>query len=342
MEGVKPIGRRWLAHPLWRLRRPGGLLLLVLGGGTAGYALLERWSLLDSFFMTVITVSTVGYQEVHPLNAVGKVFSAGLIISGVGIVLYALEISAAAYGDGQVARWRKERRLDRIAGSLRGHFIICGYGRMGTRVVAELERAQVPHIVVDNSPDAVSRLGHDQRVFVEGDAASEEVLRNAGVERAKGLICAVDSDERAVYITLAARSLNPKLYIIARAGWPESMRRLELAGADRVVSPYQMGGQRMAEMALRPGVVDVVDSLRAGSGDIIVEEFAVPAGWPRSGQTLAQAGLLGAGAARVLAVRRGATELVVGPLPDQPVREGDHLVVLGSMEEIDRSANLLR
>lgn len=329
-------------HPLWRLRRPGALLLLVLGGGTAGYALLEHWSLLDSFFMTVVTVSTVGYQEVRPLNAAGEVFSAILIVSGVGIVLYALEISAEAFGDGQVARWRKERRLERTAGALEGHFIICGYGRIGTRVVSELERTQVPHIVVDNSPDAVARLARDERIFIEGDAASEEVLRNAGVERARGLVCAVDSDERAVYITLAARSLNPMLYIIARAGWPESMRRLELAGADRVVSPYQMAGHRMAEMALRPGVVDVVDSLRAGSGDIGVEEIRVPPGWPQAGRTLADAGLLDPGTARVLAVRRGTSELVVAPSPGQALLEGDHLVVLGSTAEIDRSAALLR
>ncbi len=316
--------------------------MVVVVGGTAGYMLIERWDLLDSFFMTMITVTTVGYQTVHPLSLAGKLFSAALIVVGVATMLYFLGLFTELLSGGQLTLWRATRRVERDVAALRGHFIICGYGRIGTRVLAELERAAVPHVAVDNNPDAVDRLTREGRLFLEGDAASEEILRAAGVERARGLICAVDADERAVYITLAARSLNPDLYIIARAGQPESLRRLELAGANRVLSPYRMAGHRMAEMALRPGVVEVMDFLRQGSAEIGVEELLVPNDWSLSGSTVTTAGLLSPGTARVLALRRSGGELYVGPSADQVVLAGDLLVVLGSPAEIDQTALALR
>ena len=313
------------------------LLAAVLVGGTLGYMLIEGWDLADSAFMTVITVSTVGYQTVHPLSLAGKLFSICLIVVGVGTMLYSLGLFAELLSGGQLRTWRIARQLERDVAALREHFIICGYGRIGTQVLAELDRVGVPHLAIDNNPEALGRLSREGRLFLEGDAASEDVLRRAGVERARGLICAVDADERAVYITLAARSLNPKLFIIARAGQPESLRRLQLAGADRVLSPYRMAGHRMAEMALRPGVVEVIDTLRSGSGAIGVEEIAVPDDWPTSGATVRAAGLSAPGAARLLALRRRSGELFVGPGEDQVVLGGDVLVVLGSAAEVDRT-----
>ncbi len=329
-------------HPIWRFRYPLAVVLLVLVGGTLGYMLIQGWDPLDSFFMTVITVSTVGYQTVHPLSAGGKLFSILLILVGVGTMLYALGLFAELLSDGQLAKWRQARRLEAEVAALSDHYIICGYGRIGTRVLVELERSGVRHIAIDQTPEAVGRLRREGRLFLEGDAASEEVLRQAGVERARGLICAVDSDERAVYITLTARSLNPTLYIIARAGQPESLRRLELAGANRVISPYRMAGHRMAEMALRPAVLEVMDTLSQAGSEIGVEEMVVPEGWAKAGATLAQSGLLEPGTARLLALRRPPGSLFIGPGPAQDVQAGDLLVVLGSTGEIDRTAALLR
>ncbi len=331
----------WSQHPLRRFARPALLLAGVLVGGTLGYMLIEGWDLADSAFMTVITVSTVGYQEVHPLSLAGRLFSIGLIVVGVGTMLYSLGLFAELVSGGQLSLWRMARQLDRDVSALRGHFILCGYGRIGTQVVAELERAGVPYLAIDNNPEAVGRLSREGRLFLEGDAASEEVLRRAGVERARGLVCAVDADERAVYITLAARSLSPRLFIIARAGQPESLRRLQLAGADRVLSPYQMAGHRMAEMALRPGVVEVIDTLRSGSATLGVEEIVVPQDWRRAGSTVREAGLADRGTARILALRRPSGELFVGPADDQVVLGGDLLVVLGSAVEVDRTALVL-
>jgi voltage-gated potassium channel len=231
--------------------RPGLLLSMVLAYGTVGYMLIERWQPLDAFFMTLITISTVGYEEVHQLSTAGKLFSASLILGEIGDMLWVFGIVTEILSTGTLAEYRRWHSLENRRQALRDHFIICGYGRMGTQVARELEQSRVSVVVIDNNPDAIMRLRREDRVFVEGDAASEEMLRSAGIEKARALISAVDSDERAVYIVLAARALNPNLYILSRAGMPDSIRRLELAGAQRVISPYRMAGDQIVQLALR-------------------------------------------------------------------------------------------
>jgi voltage-gated potassium channel len=218
--------------------------------------------------------------------------------------------------------------------ALRDHFIICGYGRIGAQVVIEFEGQHVPYVIIERNPDALERVRKDVRLNVEGDAASEELLKHAGIERAKGLICAVDSDERAVYIVLAARALNPKLYIIARAGYPESIRRLELAGADRVISPYRMAGHLMAELAVRPALVDVLDTLHHGESDVGLEEILVSPRTGAVGKTISEAGLLEETGAKLLALRRKDGSLHVNPPPDLRLEEGDLLIALGSEPQL--------
>jgi voltage-gated potassium channel len=232
------------------------LLLIVTVYGTAGYMLIERWDFLDAFYMTIITISTVGFTEVHRLSESGRVFTETLIVGGVGTMLFAFGVFAETLSEGHFLEYRRRRRMETEIDRLRDHFIVCGYGRTGTRVIVEFEEQQVPYVVIDTNHDAIDRLREEHRLHIEGDAASEDILREAGIDRAKGLISAVDSDERSVYITLAARSMRPDLLIIARAGQPQSVRRLEQAGADRVVSPYLMAGHRMAEFAMRPELDD--------------------------------------------------------------------------------------
>ncbi|MDQ6691917.1 MAG: potassium channel family protein, partial [Candidatus Dormibacteraeota bacterium] len=239
-----------------RFQLPGALLAVILIIGTLGYVVLERWSWLDAIFMTVITISTVGYGEVHPLDAPGKVFTSILILGGVGTMLYAFGVFAETLSEGHFLEFRRVRRLERRVGHLRNHYIVCGYGRIGTQIVAELEAAKRQYVVVDNNEEAISRLRSEDRLHIAGDAAAEAVLTEAGIEHARALISAVDSDERSVYITLIARALNSSLWIVARAGQPASIRRLELAGANQAVSPYLMAGHRMAVMALDPGLSD--------------------------------------------------------------------------------------
>jgi voltage-gated potassium channel len=257
-------------------------------------------------------------------------------------MLYGFGVFAETLADNAFGNYRRERQLERNLNQLRDHFIICGYGRIGTQIVAEFEDHGVPYAVIDQTEEAVGRLRAEGRLHIEGDASSEELLKQAGIERARGLISAVDSDERAVYIVLAARALNPNLYIVARAGRPESIRRLELAGATRAVSPYGMAGHRMAELAVRPALVDVLDTLHHGEAGIGVEELLVGAGMASVAKTIEEAGLLDQAAAKLLALRRRDGTLFVSPSPELRLEEGDLLIALGTEAQLLKSTSLLK
>jgi voltage-gated potassium channel len=329
-------------HPLLRFRKALILFLIVLVYGTVGYWAIERWNPFDSAYMTIITISTVGYREVHTLSTLGRIFTATLIVGGVATMLYAFSVFSEMLHEGAIGTY--QRRLSQASRrrSLREHFIICGYGRMGTQVAREFDEDGVPYVVVDSNPEAVTRMQRDGRVFVEGDAASEEVLGDAGIERARGLISTVDADEKAVYITLAARALNPALYILARAGHPESVRRLELAGANRVISPYRMAGRQVAMMAIRPGLVEVMETLQHGESAVAVEELLVLPGSKAIGRTLGECELFGDRVASLLALRRHDGHLHVNPPHELIVEEGDLVVALGSRPQLETTAALLQ
>jgi voltage-gated potassium channel len=333
--------RRHIANPFLRFRLPAVLLAVVIVLGTAGYMLIEGWNLLDAFFMTITTISTVGYGEVHPLSTAGRLFTSALIVVGVGTMLFGFGVFAETLADNSFGVFRRQRQMERTLNDLRDHFIVCGYGRIGTEIVIEFDEHNVPYVVIERTDEPLARLHKEEKLHVEGDAASEELLRMAGIERAKGLISAVDSDERAVYITLAARALNPRLYIIARAGHPESVRRLELAGADRVISPYRMAGHLMAELAVRPGLVDVLDTLHHGESDIGLEEVLVNPKTKAVGKTLSDAGLLNPAGAKLLAVRRRDGSLHVNPNADLRLEEGDLVIALGSESQLLTTASQL-
>jgi voltage-gated potassium channel len=331
-----------LRNPLSRFRLAVALLGVIILYGVAGYMLIDGWNLLDSFYMVIITISTVGYTEIHPQSAAGRIFTSTLIVVGVATMLYGFGVFAETLADNAFGNYRRERQLERSLNQLREHFIICGYGRIGTQIVAEFEEHRVPYAVIDQTDEAVGRLRAEGRLHIEGDASSEELLKQAGIGRARGLICAVDADERAVYIVLAARALNPNLYIIARAGRPESIRRLELAGATRTISPYRMAGHLMAELAVRPALVDVLDTLHHGESEIAVEEMIVSAGMAAVGKTIEAAGLLDASVAKLLALRRSDGTLHVSPNPELRLEEGDLLIALGTDGQLLKSAALLK
>ncbi|HKW59171.1 MAG TPA: potassium channel protein [Candidatus Dormibacteraeota bacterium] len=329
-------------HPLLRFRLAATLLAVIIAVGVAGYMVIDRWSLLDSFYMVIITISTVGYTEIHPQGVAGRIFTSGLIVVGVGTLLYGFGVFAETLTDNAIGRYRRERQLQRDLDALRNHFIICGYGRIGTQIVAEFEDHKVPYVVIDQTEEALERIRGENRLHIEGDASKEEILKQAGIERARGLISAVDSDERAVYIVLAARAFNPNLYIVARASRPDSLRRLELAGATRVVSPYVMAGHRMAELAIRPAMVDVLDTLHHGEAGIGVEEMIVTADARVIGKTLDEAGLMASDAAKVLAVRRTDGSVSTNPPPATTLQEGDLVIALGTEDQLFSSASKLR
>ncbi|TMC86440.1 MAG: potassium channel protein [Chloroflexi bacterium] len=331
-----------MEHPLRRFRLAAVLLGIVVVVGITGYRLINGWGLLDSFYMVIITISTVGYTEVHPQGSAGRLFTSGLIVVGVATMLYGFGVFAETLADNSFGRYRRERQLERDLKHLRDHFIICGYGRIGTQIVAEFEDHKVPYVVIDQTEEALERIRAEGRLHIEGDASKEDVLLQAGIERARGLVSAVDSDERAVYIVLAARAFNPKLYIVARAGRPDSIRRLELAGATRTISPYVMAGHRMAELAIRPAMLDLLDTLHHGEAGIGVEEMVVTPASKAIGNTLDEAGLLASNAAKVLAVRKTDGTVNVNPPASARLEEGDLVIALGTEDQLFESASKLR
>src|SRR3989441_865496 len=197
-----------MEHPLLRFRLAFILLAVVIVVGVTGYMLIDGWNILDAFYMVIITISTVGYTEVHPQGVAGRMFSSGLIVIGVATMLYGFGVFAETLADNAFGRYRRERQLQRDLKHLRDHFIICGYGRIGTQIVAEFEDHKVPYVVIDQTEEALERIRAEGRLHIEGDASKEDVLLQAGIERARGLVSAVDSDERAGYMVLAVRKTD--------------------------------------------------------------------------------------------------------------------------------------
>ncbi|HEV3125408.1 MAG TPA: potassium channel family protein [Candidatus Dormibacteraeota bacterium] len=316
-------------NPLGGFLRALLVLAVVIVYGTVGYVAIEHYSFLDAVFMTVITITTVGFEEVHPLDSAGEVFTITLIVFGVAGFLYTFGIIVEQLSSGHLQSFRRYRRMDAQLRSLRDHYIVCGYGRTGTQVVREIEQAGRHYVVVEMNSAPLEDVRKDERLCVIGDAANDEVLQLAGIDRARALVSAVDSDERNVYIVLTARSLKPDLFIVARSSYPDSIAKLHRAGADRVVSPYTTSGRRMAALALQPAVVDVLDRVFTEGGEMTVEELVVPEG---AGEH--EVAELQRSGASLLAVRTSAGHLSVRPGDAERVGTGDLIVALGSPAQL--------
>ncbi len=328
------------SNPLLRFRIPLVILSLVFLYSILGYMVIERWGLLDAVYMTVITVSTVGFNEVHPLSGAGRLFTITVIVGGVGTMLYTLGIFGELLVDGKLADYARRRRVERSVAGLKDHFIICGYGRIGSQVYREFQGDGAPAVVVENNPQPLALLRATTIPYVEGDAASDDVLLRAGILRARGLVSCVDSDERNVFITLTARSLNPRLLIVARSSFADSLEKLRRAGASQVVSPYQMGARRMAALAVRPVLVDILDTVLHGENiDLVIEELVVLPGSALPGKSIGESGLRTNGA-HILAVKKKAGPLRLNP-PDTLVLESDDLLVaMGTRAQLNAAEKM--
>jgi voltage-gated potassium channel len=308
-----------------------GLLLLasIFVVGTAGYVLIEGASFGDAFYMTGITLTTVGYREVFPLSRMGQIFTVALALTGLGLLLFILTEAARSVLAGELnevlGRVRRLRMLDKMT----NHEIVCGWGRMGQAVVVELMRTGRPLLVIERNPEKVRRLISSGVPTVDGDATSEPVLRAAGVARARGLVACLNDDAHNVYTVLTARSLNPKLFIVARAGEENAEGRMQRAGADRVVNPYNLGGVRLAHMLSKPAVVDFLDvSLPAAGTSLELEQVRLSPGSVLVGATLGESDLRRRWGIGIVAVRRGA-QFFPNPDSDFRLQGDDILVVLG-------------
>lgn len=315
-------------------------LLALTSVGVLGYVVIVGMGFMDALYMTVITLSTVGYREVQPLDTAGQVFTIVLIFSGFGIVLYSASLIAREIIEGEFQRTFGRRKVQRQIEQLADHFIVCGFGRMGRIVCKELVAKPVPFVVVERSTEALRDVEAEQFLLVEGDATEDHILLQAGIKRARGLVSALSTDSDNVYVALTARELNPELRIVARAEDERSERKLLHAGATRVVSPYVIGGHRMAHALLRPAVLDVIDlATHYRSIELQIEEVQIPKGGFGGGRTLQDSGIRETLGIIVIAIKKPNGEMVFNPTADALIVEGDRLVVMGqttNLRELER------
>jgi len=306
-----------------------GIFAAIIGAGTAGYEIIEGYSFLDALYQTVTTVATVGNREVAPLDTGGRIFTIFLIVFGVGTVFYLLTTFVALVIEGDLGAALGVTRMKTRIEQLQDHHILCGYGRVGEEIARELVERKVPFVVVESNPDTMRRAVAAGCLVVEGDAASDRVLEEAGIRRARTLLAASDSDSGNTYITLAARALNPDVFIVARAGKRESEARVRRAGADRIISPYAISGRRMALSAIQPNMVDFMDTLSVGRNtDQMLAEIEVTEASGLFGLYVRHL-VESSKQVKVLGLQRANGDLIVGPGDDARLEMGDRLMVVG-------------
>ncbi len=318
------------------------ILLLLVSVGTVGYMSIEHWRFLDAFYMTIITIATVGFQEVHPLSDAGRVFTILLIVIGVTVLGYTVGKLAQIMFEGQFQRFLGRKKVEKYIDELRDHYIVCGYGRIGSLVCTEFAAKPIPFVVVENNLAVIEKLEEGSVLFLRGNATEDETLLKAGIKRAKGLVSVVTSDTENVYITLTARGLNPDLFILARSSDPGTDIKLKRAGANKVVSPYHIGGSRMAQAILRPNVVDFIEIATGREHiDLQMEEIVIPAYSTFIGQNLNDAGMRRDTGVIIVGIKKANGKMVFNPDSASIIGAKDTLIVLGQQAAITMLENLV-
>ena len=316
------------------VRRVGVALLAVLAvlvAGSIGYVVLG-YSPLDAVYQTVTTISTVGFREVRPLRTAGKIFTFALILVGVGTALYAFSVVLESLLEGHLRQHFERRRMERDIARMAGHTIVCGWGRVGRAVADYLAGQGVAVVVVDLDRERVAVLPHP---VVVGDVTDDDVLRRAGVMRARALVAAIDTDAENVYVTLSARALRPDLVIVARARTEASEAKLLRAGATRAVNPQRIGGQRIAAAALQPDVVEFLDVvMHDGSLEFRLQEVSIGAGSRLAGRTLREANVGEMTGALVLALRGRDGSFLPNPPMQTQIDPGYVLIAIGTQQQL--------
>ncbi|MGH9900305.1 MAG: potassium channel family protein [Pyrinomonadaceae bacterium] len=309
-------------------------LVLAVTFGTAGFMLVEGWSLADSLYMTVMTVTTVGYGPPHALTGAGRNFTIVFMIVGVGVAGYALSSAVQTLVQSEMMAAFGQRRRHREMSKLSDHFIICGAGRVGMRILREMRRAGVPFVVIEKNPQKIANLVERGSHVVAGDATLEETLREAGVGRARGLAACLPDDADNVYVVLTARDLSRELYIVARAVEEQAEPKLIKAGANRVVAPTIIGSHRMAQALIKPAVADFMDSITAENLDLGFEQVDVAEHSVYAGRELRQTNIRSELDVVIVAIRRRSGEMIFNPSGEARIEAGDLLIAIGRAETL--------
>jgi voltage-gated potassium channel len=314
-------------------------MVLVVAIGTVGYRLIGDWSWFDCFYMTVHTLATIGYGELPGMTRGARSFTIALIIIGLSTVAYAFSVVTQSLIQTELTFGR--RKVFKEISKLRDHFIICGAGRVGTRIVREMAARKADFVVIERDPQVADRLLQQGHLVVVADAADEETLRSVMIEHARGIVCATSSDAENVYSTLIARDLNPSIYIVARASEESAETKLQKAGANKVVSPARMGSHQMAQALLRPAVSHFIElTTMDDSLDLAFEEILIGEDARFVNRTLRESGIRSDLDVIIVAIRRQGGEMLFNPSPDTDIRPGDRLIAVGKRENLVRLEKL--
>jgi len=318
-----------------RLVLSAALIALIVSFGTIGYMGIEEWDFIDSLYMTIITLTTVGFKEVNDLSLSGRIFTIVLLIGGVGTVFYTLGIGAKIIVEGELQEVYGRRRLEKKLKELRDHYIVCGYGRMGKIVARELKHEKLKFAIIEKNGVILDADEKNGTLIIQGDATRDDLLKRVGIEHAKCLISVLPTDAENLYVVLSARGLKPDLLIVARAGEEGSEQKLLRAGADRVVSPYHIGGLRMAHSVLKPAVVDFIEfATKSGNIDLQIEEIIIQEGSQLVNQSLDECGIGRDLGIIIVAIKQKTGEMKFNPTFRTAMQVGDTLIAVGETSKL--------
>jgi voltage-gated potassium channel len=318
------------------------LTLLIIGFGTAGYMAIEGWEILDAFYMTVITMGTVGYNEVHEISKTGRLFTVLLIFFGVGYFVYLAGVVVQFMVEGRMRAILGRRRLDKKIDRLNNHYIVCGYGRIGRVLCKNLQRKPLDLVVIEKDRELIPVMDEDKVLYVCGDVSDEANLIKAGIKRAKGLVAVLATDADNVFLVLTARQLNPDIHIVARACHVESKSKLRAAGANNVESPYEMGGVSMAQRILRPTVTNFLDLAFAHKRkDIQMEEIPVSSSSALSNVMLKDSGIRQQFNLIIIAIKKSDDSMLFNPSFETLIKAGDTVIAVGEEANLKKLEDIL-
>ncbi len=309
------------------------LVVSIIAFGTAGYMVIEGWNFLDSIYMTITTITTVGFREVHDLSRTGTVFTIVLIVGGVGTALYAFTAGARFILEGEIQKIFGRKKLEKKIKELKDHYIICGYGRIGKIIARELQEEGVKFVVIEKDPKNLDEK--EEALLLVGDATRDHTLKGAGIESARGLISVLPNDAENLFVVLSARVLSPNILIVSRAVEEGSEQKLLRAGANKVVSPYHIGGLRMAHTVLKPTVVDFIEfTTRSGNIELQMQEVTVQEGSRLIGMSLESCEVGDDMGAIIVAIKQATGETRFNPTHQSVIKAGDILIVLGEISKL--------